>query len=197
MSQAMTREKALLYRLDAGTEKGDGVRRVLRGMNVGIADLTPDLLGQTVGACAGLNGFRRTDDRYEGPAPTDDVLIMAGFSDNRINQLLSQLKAAGVPRIDLMATVTEHNRTWTLLDLFRELASERRIMGAWISLQQAVKAADAHVARAATHLGPDFDEVLTAARTILDSEEPPQFEAISQADAALRAFLPGLNQKPR
>src|SRR5512133_3404145 len=129
-NQPITREKALLYRLDAGTEKGDGIRRILRAMNATVVDLTPDMLGQTVGACFGLAGFRRTDARHAGDEPTDDVLVMAGFSDSRIQHLLGQIRAAGLPRIGLMATVTEHNRDWTMAFLINELSCERRIMGA-------------------------------------------------------------------
>lgn len=201
MKPADYREKALLYRLDAGTEKGDGVRRILRSMNVALTDLTPELLGQTVGACAGISGFHKTAEWYSGPAPAEDVLIMVGFSDSRINQLLSQIRASRLPRIGLMATLTEHNRGWTLLELIGELVQERRLMGAWMSLQQAVKAAEA-AETAAAAAPPDavadggFAEALAAARVILAGEEPPAFEAIRQADAALRAFLTGPAGKP-
>lgn len=192
MKQPIYLEKAMLYRLDAGTEKGDGVRRVLRGMNVAIINLTPDLLGQTVGACAGLGGFRRTDERYTGAAPTDDVLIMAGFSDGRINQLLSQLHATGQPRIGLMATVTELNRHWTLLQLIGELTSERRIMGVWMSLEQAVKAAESQGATQPAKDEQAFGRALAAARALLGNDEQPVYEALRQADLDLRAFLTGL-----
>lgn len=210
MKQPTPREKALLYRLDAGTGKGDGVRRVLRTLNVAMVDLTPDMLGETVGACAGLPGFSRTGERYAGEAPDEDVLIMAGFSDDRISHLLAQLRTAGVPRIGLMATVTEHNRGWTLASLMTELACERRIMAAWMSLQQAVKAAEAQVAEPqdanVRDASSEADEAqheadresgretglaqaLAVARGILASEEPPELEAIHHADAALRAYL--------
>lgn len=187
MKQPAYREKAMLYRLDTGTEKGDGIRRILRGMSVAIMELTPEMLVQTVGACAGISGFPRTAARYDGPEPEDDVLIMVGFSDKRINQLLGAIRTAGLPRIGLMATVTDHNRSWTLQHLIGELASERLIMGAWMSLQQAAKAAEAQPATP----DPELARALAAARVILDSEEPPRIEAIRQADTDLRAHLPG------
>jgi len=194
MSPTIQRERALLYNLSASTDKGARIRRILTGLGIQVIDIKPEQLGQTLGHCAGISGYGPTGGSYEGEPFIEDVLIMAALSDEKINQLLAQIRQSGTGSVSLMAVVTEHNRSWPLVRLFTELRSERQVMAAWFSLQQSVKMAEKLEASGARPVADDspgmtFESALAAARNILQSEEPPDPAVIRQADQDLKSFL--------
>ena len=53
---------------------------------------------------------------------------MHNFSSRRIDELLLNLRRAGVPRIALKAVVTEHNSGWTFRHLYEEIKKEHEAM---------------------------------------------------------------------
>ena len=81
---------------------------------------------------AGLPGFEEIPetDTESGsqPAIPEELLIMKNFSSRRIDELLMNLRRAGVPRIALKAIVTESNSGWTLYELYTELKKEYEAM---------------------------------------------------------------------
>lgn len=195
MKPTVQRERVLLYNLPASIDKGARIRRILVGLGIQIIDITPDKLAQTLGYCAGISGYGPSGQSYEGEPFSEDVMILAALSDEKINQLLAQIRKSGAGSVSLMAVVTEHNRSWPLARLFAELRSERQVMAAWISLQQSVKMAEALEASGARPAagsgspGMTFESALATARGVLQSEEPPDVTAIRQADLDLKAFL--------
>ncbi len=61
------------------------------------------------------------------PIPCE-VLVMHNFTSRRIDELLLNLRKAGVPRIALKAVVTEHNSHWTFYHLYEEIKKEHEAM---------------------------------------------------------------------
>ncbi len=189
-------KKAILYLLPPGSPKSDGIRAILQKMDVATADLPVSMLNQTLGACFGLDGFVLDASEFNGEAPQDEVLVMYNFADEDFQELFKLMRAASLPRIGLMAALTEHNRSWSMLSLFSELAKERRIMAAWMRLQQAVKTAETSTATDAGQKDNEkdqaqfeFKKALGAAKAILSSNEPPAIETIQQAEADLNRYL--------
>lgn len=188
------KERAMLYHLPAASEKGGKVRRVLHDLGITIIEITDDLFGQTVGYCAGISGYSRNASPCTGNGIDDDVMIMVALSDEKINQLLAQLRKVATGPIGLMAVVTEHNRSWTLTQLFTELNRERLVMTAYVSLQQTLKAAEA-ISRAGLDEASDpemasrLEQGIAAAKTLIQSEEPPDPEALRKADELLKGLL--------
>lgn len=78
--------------------------------------------GQTIGALCGMA------DRTDAPAPeetfTEDMLVMANFTQQLANRLLAALKQGRLP-IRLKAVVTPTNAHWNPVELHRELTAER------------------------------------------------------------------------
>ena len=78
--------------------------------------------GQSIGTLCGLA------DRTDAPAPeetfTEDMLVMANFTQQLANRLLAALKQARLP-IRLKAVVTPTNALWNPVQLHRELTAER------------------------------------------------------------------------
>lgn len=56
----------------------------------------------------------------------EELLVLCGFTEERLEQLLGRLKKAGVPRSVMKAIVTESNAHWTVYELYGHLTEERR-----------------------------------------------------------------------
>lgn len=78
--------------------------------------------GQTIAALCGMA------ERTDTPAPeetfSEDMLVMANFTQQLANRLLAALKQARLP-IRLKAVVTPTNAQWNAVQLHRELTAER------------------------------------------------------------------------
>lgn len=123
-------ELVLLYSplimADAGKLKA-----VLVQMGARIKHVGPGDTAQTVGHLAGLTGFEANT--APAPAISDPMMVLCGFTSERLDALLKNLRAAGAPRVPYKAVLTEHNCAWPLHALYEELQGER----AEIARQQA------------------------------------------------------------
>ena len=79
---------------------------------------------QPVGALVGVEGIERTEALYEGEPLEREMMVLAGFSDNRLNQFLYLMKKSKIQRVDYKAVVTETNQNWNIVDLYAELKRE-------------------------------------------------------------------------
>ncbi len=153
----MNREMVLYYTPE-NTPNAAKLKGVLVRMGVRIKNISPEQTGQTIGYLAGLAGFKETDSpEAENEVPenagTDaavcfgqaagaqsaarnlparhipcEILVMHNFTSRRIDELLLNLRRAGVPRIALKAVVTEHNSRWTFYHLYEEIKKEHEAM---------------------------------------------------------------------
>ena len=58
-----------------------------------------------------------------------ELLLFQGLPTRELYRFLEDLKAAGIPRIDLKAAVTPYNLNWTLYELAENLKEEHAAMG--------------------------------------------------------------------
>ena len=114
------------------------LKGILAQMGVRIKNLTPDRCGKKIGFLADLEGYEdlsETDKVQEisgmekravsQEVPmTEELMILGGFTDERLDELLDRLKNTGVPKIRLKAIVTETNAKWTVYELYRQLLNE-------------------------------------------------------------------------
>lgn len=127
------------------------IKGVLVQMGIRIKNLTPGRCEKKIGHLAGLDGF--ADEAAERCAPKDNVLegdtlerevvtkigqqafpmtineellVLCGFTEERLDQLLARLKKAGVPRSVMKAIVTQSNAYWTVYELYNHLVEERK-----------------------------------------------------------------------
>ncbi|MDO4672811.1 MAG: DUF3783 domain-containing protein [Porphyromonadaceae bacterium] len=82
---------------------------------------------QSVGYLAGLKGMGENPVKYEGEALGQEMMVFAGLSSQKLNEMLKALRKAGV-RVDYKAILTDTNCTWTVPELYKELASEHESM---------------------------------------------------------------------
>ena len=114
------------------------IKGVLVQMGIRIKNLTPGRCEKKIGHLAGLDGFedegmisRETDVPGVGQQASpmtinEELLVLCGFTEERLDQLLARLKKAGVPRSVMKAIVTQSNAYWTVYELYSHLVEERK-----------------------------------------------------------------------
>ena len=96
-------------------------------MGIRIKNVTSEEVGYTVGCLAGI---KEADKEVQANCPeiSDEMLVMKGFSSQRVDQLLLALRKAKVPKINLKAVVTDSNRNWSFYKLYEEIKKEHEEM---------------------------------------------------------------------
>ena len=118
---------AVLYNLDAGTERGDAVRTVLATCGIRVKTATPDMLGDPVGAIVGLTGFRRSSKPYTDTTPETEFMLLHNVGSQKLNDLLATMREADCS-VGCKAQVTQHNRLWPFGVLISEVSREHEAM---------------------------------------------------------------------
>lgn len=126
--------ETVLYYAPENTAHVGLLKGVLVQMRIRIRNLTPGRCEKKIGILAGLEGFEDSPVQETGSQQAfsvpiqEELLVLSGFTDERLDELLERLKKAGVPRIGLKAVVTKTNAQWTVYELYSHLLQERRQM---------------------------------------------------------------------
>lgn len=143
----MIMKEMVLYYNPAPAAYVAKLKGVLVRMGIRIKNIGPEQINQKVGYLAGMPGFTETvkdipqreekeqpeSEKLSGreepalPIP-EEMLVMKNFTNRRIDELLMNLRKAGVPKIALKAVITEQNSQWTFYQLYGELKSEHAAM---------------------------------------------------------------------
>ena len=129
---AVTKELVLYYQPEVEKQTGNDskaakLKAVLIRMGIRIRNISGDQMNQTVGYLAGIEGFDET--AFEACPPVgEEILVMKNFSNRRVDELLLNLRRAGVPKVQLKAVVTDTNCKWRFYDLYEELKEEHEAM---------------------------------------------------------------------
>ncbi len=83
---------------------------------------------------AGQKAAAQQEEGFSGgnvPAQIPEkVLVLHGFGERKLNEMLNQFRKAKVPPIALKAVLTEHNCGWSFYELYQELRQEHEKMNA-------------------------------------------------------------------
>ena len=120
---------AALYHLDPGTPKGDAVRAVLAAQGIRAKTVRDEMLGDPVGAIAGLPGFKHSSKPFAGEVPDVEFLLLHNVAGERLNVLLASLREADAS-VGCKAQVTQYNRLWPFATLVKEVSREHQAMTA-------------------------------------------------------------------
>lgn len=106
------------------------LKGVLVQMGIRIKQIGPEQINGVVGALLGMEGLdtEESSNLEETPKIQEEMLVMYRFSSQRVDDLLRNLRRAGVPKINLKAVVTEHNCKWSFYKLYQELKDEHEKM---------------------------------------------------------------------
>ena len=125
MYKASNNETVLLYNMK-GQSYTQQLKAILLKMAIRIKVITPEEYNKKIGEFIGLS----TNPSAQPPAvePSshieDEMMVMHNFTEQRLNQLLGELRRAGII-IPLKAIITPHNSNWTSYELHAELSQER------------------------------------------------------------------------
>ena len=118
---------AALYRLDAGTPRGDAVRAVLQQRGIRVKTVTVEHLGDPVGAIAGLVGFKHSSKPYAGEVPDVEFMLLHNIAGARLTELLAAMREADAV-VERKAQVTQYNRLWPFATLVAEVSKEHEAL---------------------------------------------------------------------
>jgi len=127
-------ESVLLYNFEK-KDYWNKMKMVFLKMGIKIRKIEKEDYLQPIGALAKIKDIERREEIYEGDTFEKELMIMNGFTRQRLDELLLQLRKNDVPRIPLKAVVTDTNKYWTSLDLYKEIVQEN----AMISAREATK----------------------------------------------------------
>ena len=80
------------------------------------------------GFLAGNKAFAESPEAYDGAGFDEPMMVMAGFSERKLDLFLTEMRRKKVPPIALKAIVTTQNQAWNSLQLYRELKEEHEKM---------------------------------------------------------------------
>lgn len=124
----MMKETVLYYNPNKAAHASKLISVFVR-MGIKIKNISEDQLDEKVGYLVGLEGFEVCENKtLDFDVIEEEMLVMKDFSDRRLNELLMQMRKAGIPRIALKAVVTEHNVNWTFRALYKEIKEEHEQM---------------------------------------------------------------------
>lgn len=133
-------EKVLIY----DPKKSEKVRKmkvVLIRLGVRVVNVTEDMLKMKIKDILGIagdvknflkepgiNASTSEHDEFEDALKPleckEEVLVMYGFQNQKIDQMLQGFKKSGVSKVALKAIVTQTNASWTMEQLIQELQKE-------------------------------------------------------------------------
>ncbi len=117
------KKTVLCYNLK-GTKKGKEISMIFSYLGFRVRAVDPGDYEMTI---SDLLEGKTADQKSEGEGFTDEMLVIAGATDDALNQalyLMNKQKAS----VDLKAVVTDNNRDWTSLALHEEISKEHQYM---------------------------------------------------------------------
>ncbi len=98
-------------------------------MGIRIKNIGPEQTNQKVGYLAGLEGF---EEESAGPGESlpaipEEVMLLYGFSGDRLDALLKQLRK-NKASVALKAILTQTNCGWSFYQLYEEIREEHQMM---------------------------------------------------------------------
>lgn len=125
-------KETVLYYSPEKSEKVRLLKGVLVRMGIRIKNIGPEQVMQKVGYLSGRKEYEETlpEDGKEIPVIPEEMLVLYGFTNRRLDEFLSQLRRAKVPPVALKAVVTETNADWSFYELYQEIRAEHEKMTA-------------------------------------------------------------------
>ena len=121
------KETVLVYNMQ-NTDKGRLLKLICMRLGIRVRVVGQEEYLQPIGYLAGLKGVDPTEKTYEGEGFQDEMLILSGFTGDRMDMLFGMFRRQKMERIALKAVVTEHNWSWDSVRLHDELRQEHAYM---------------------------------------------------------------------
>ncbi len=119
-------ETVLLYNLN--NEKGRKIRFLLVRMGIRIRVVEKEDYGKPLGVLAGMKDVTLEDENAPVEDFPDEMMILRGFTDRRLDAFLKGMRSDGIERVDLKAILTPTNCRWNSWQLYKEIREEHETM---------------------------------------------------------------------
>ncbi len=127
------RETILLFNFLDGDRKKKLLRALLP-LRMKVKEIAVEEYGKPLGDLAGIKGFSMIgEESFSGEGRmtlgelSGEMLVMAGLSENQVDQVLKALRRAGLD-IPYKAVLTAANQNWNVWELFQEIKKEHETM---------------------------------------------------------------------
>lgn len=121
------RELVLLYEID-GREREKKLKLILVKLGIRIKLVQKEEYLEPLSYLAKLKESESRKEKYEGEPLGEEMMVLVGFSSGRIDAFLSEIRKARLDRVDLKAVLTDYNKEWNSLELYKELKEEHEAM---------------------------------------------------------------------
>lgn len=115
-------EEILLYNLEG--EKGKQIRQLCAEMKIRFKSIPAGQYGEPIGALVCTERMEKTGIPFTGIPFQDEMILFAGFEDDRLRNFLSRYYQAGIGKVSLKAALTPYNVKWNSAELHNELKRE-------------------------------------------------------------------------
>lgn len=121
------REVILLFNF-TDREKRNKVTRALFPLRMKIKEIEKKDYLNPIGYLAGNKEQSGVEEVYTGEELEGEMLVMAGLSSIRMDQVLKALRKSGAGSIPYKASLTPTNQHWNVVKLFEEIKEEHERM---------------------------------------------------------------------
>ena len=112
----------LAFRLDK--EKLKTVRSTAQKTGFQVKEISRKDYSQKLGTLAGIEGFSRKSQLYDGPEFPLEMMVFSGTDSAQLDTFLNNYKQTGAQPVPVKAVITQHNIFWTAENLYKELLKE-------------------------------------------------------------------------
>ena len=125
MAMKLTGHTLLCYRLN--TPLGKQMKSVALLLGIRVRSVDESQYGEALGSLVGQPDLPRPEETEEERQTeiSEEMMVLCGFNHQTLDLFLNQLRSRGIPRVELKAVLTEHNRNWSSRQLFCQLCQER------------------------------------------------------------------------
>lgn len=129
-------ELVLLYEIN-GKDREKKLKLILVKLGIRIKLVQKEEYLETLVYLAKIKGSESVKEKYDGELLGDEMMVLVGFSSGRIDALLSEIRKAKLDRINLKAVLTDYNKGWNSIQLYKELREEHEAMAQMRAQQNA------------------------------------------------------------
>ncbi|QHI71667.1 DUF3783 domain-containing protein [Aminipila terrae] len=178
----------LLYQLGEDTSRGSRIRAILKNLDIEVKNIEKTQINETIGYLAGMEGFGKSEDAYNGDDYTTEFIIMNALSESKLDAFLHAMMSQNL-RIEHKAAVTDTNKNWTFRQLVGDIGEENEVFVALLELGKLAKEGEKlDIKLYDTKNAVIFREALENAHSVLRTHEP-DIKDIKKAIADLKKSM--------
>ena len=120
------KETVFLYNFSE--DRAVKIQRALLPLKIQTKLVGIDEYSQPLGYLADIKGIEPNEEKYSGDGFNDELMLICGINQVKLQSLLNALYKNGVGRIDLKAMLTPNNISWNSIMLYEAVKADHEEM---------------------------------------------------------------------